>query len=154
MRYPVESAGAVASYLGERVQRKLVPDHVSGAHPALGERADAVTDQVQALRDTSERLVREHGVGIKDRQAQLKRLTHAAIEAYAQIATISRVTDVLDETTTTQELGEEAFIADTFCRRAARRGERWLHQTEDNDDEAMRRIATAVLDRGGYRHSI
>jgi acyl-CoA dehydrogenase family protein 9 len=153
LRYPVESAGAVAGYVEERVQRKLVPDHVSGAHPALGDRADAVTAQVQALRDTSERLIRTHGTEVKHLQAQLKRLAHAAIEAYAQIATISRATDVLDETTAAEQLGDEAFIAETFCRRAQRRGDRWLQQIEDNDDEAMRHIAGAVLERGAYQHS-
>lgn len=58
----------------------------------LRDRADAVTDQVRALRDAAERLLRRHGAGVAEQQAQLKRLAHVAIEAYAQIATIDRVT--------------------------------------------------------------
>jgi hypothetical protein len=148
------SSAAVAGYASGRLQRTLSPGHLSSVHPALADRAGAVTRQVQALRGAAERLLRRHGTDMQDQQAQLKRLAHAAIEAYAQIATIYRVSGVLDETTTTPELGEEAVIADTFCRRAERRAAQWLRQMDDNDDDAMRTVARAVIDRGGYAHAI
>ncbi|MGH9230517.1 MAG: acyl-CoA dehydrogenase family protein [Acidimicrobiales bacterium] len=153
-RHPVESLGAVAGYAGDRLQRKLSPDRVSHAHPALAARADTVTGQVQALRNAAEKLLRRHGTDVQDQQAQLKRLAHAAIEAYAQIATICRVSDVLDETTSTHGLGDETTIADTFCRRAERRAAQWIGQIQDNDDGAMNTVARAVIDRGGYAHAL
>ena len=151
---PLESLGAVAGYLGRRVERRFSPDRVSGGHPDLADRTAAVTRQVRDLRRAGEGLLRRHGRDVVDQQAQLKRLAHAGIEAYAQIATIARVSDVLDDATPTTARGEEVFIAETFCRRAERRAAGWLGQIDDHDDEATARIAEAVVDRGEYGHTL
>jgi hypothetical protein len=81
------------------------------------------------------------------------RRLHAVIDIYAQIATISRVSDVLERGLIAMP-AEEKYIAETFCARAARRVERCLTQIENNDDERMHRIALATYARRGYAHSI
>jgi hypothetical protein len=49
---------------------------------------------------------------------------------------------------------EEHDIAESFISRAAKRVDRWLDQTEDNDDERMHAIAQRAYTRGSYGHSL
>ena len=154
LREPLQGLGAVVDYVGGRVRRAIRPDGLPGADPAFSGAADRVSRQVSELRNAGERLLRTHGQDIITQQADLKRLTHAAMEAYGQIATISRITDVLDQGTDSEPMGDEAAIASSFCERAASRGDRWLAQIQDNDDAQIDAIADHVLQRGQYDHSI
>jgi acyl-CoA dehydrogenase family protein 9 len=157
LHHPLQTLGAVSGYLGKRVQRRLAPDQLDRAHPTFDDQARAAAELVPALRNAGEALLRRHGTDVIDQQAQLKRLAHAAIEIYAQIATISRASSALayhaTATTGDTELSDETFIAQTFCRRAEHRTHRWLRQLDDNDDDATRRIAEAVIAHGSYPHA-
>jgi acyl-CoA dehydrogenase family protein 9 len=150
---PLETFGAIAGYLGGRMQRRVAPARIAEPHPAVADRAAAVSDQVVELRNVTETLARRHGEGVVEHQAQLKRLAHAAIELYAQLATIARASDALDPATTADELGDEGAIADMFCRRAAARAARWHHQIDGNDDPAAAEVAAALLERGRFAHA-
>ena len=150
---PIHSLGVLADYVENRIRREIRPDHLGQVHPDLQKLADPLTDQVKRLRHVSEGLLRRHGKGIRDEQRQLKRLAHAVMDIYAQVATISRVSDVLERNLIAAP-GEERYIAETFCARAARRVACWLDQIEDNDDERMHHIAQAAYIRRGYQHSI
>jgi len=150
---PLRGLGALADYVGGRIRRRVHPDRLTRAHPDLAKLADPLADQVRRLRETSERLLRRHGKAIKERQSHLKRLAHAAMDVFAQVATISRVTDVL-AAVGPEMSGEERYIAETFCTRARHRVERSLDQIDHNDDDRMGAIARATLHRGSYGHSI
>src|SRR5439155_16113771 len=93
-----------------------------------------LTGQVQRLRSISEGLLRRHRRDIVSRQFQQKRLADAVADIYGQVATLSRVTSILEDQGV-EPSGQERFIAETFCTRAARRVERDLNQVESNDDE-------------------
>jgi acyl-CoA dehydrogenase family protein 9 len=155
---PLQTLGAVSGYLGKRVQRRLAPDRLDRAHPTFDDQARAAADLVPDLRNAGEALLRRHGTDVVDQQAQLKRLAHAAIEIYAQIATISRASSALARpakaTTGDPEPSDETFIGQTFCRRAEQRTRRWLRQLDDNDDDATQRIAEAVITHGSYPHTL
>ena len=153
-RSPLRSLGAVADYLEGRVRRTVRPDGLPDAHPDFADAASRVARQVSDLRNAGERLVRTHGQGVVEQQADLKRLTHTAMEAYAQVSTISRISDVLDGASDSSPLGDEKAIATSFCHRAASRGDRWLAQLDHNDDDEIDAIATQALSRGRYDHSI
>ena len=49
--------------------------------------------------------------------------------------------------------GQERFIAETFCTRAASRVNGNLDQVESNDDERMTAIAKLALKRGEYGYA-
>jgi acyl-CoA dehydrogenase family member 9 len=173
IREPFQAIGTLVSYLGGRVQRRFSPDRLDDAHPQLAERADAVTAQVHDLRAASEALLRRHGRSVQDHQGQLKRLAHAALDIYAQVATVSRASAALaaakavtpepspsgDPVTGTRaegapdgspgDAGDEAHVAEVFCRRAEARTRRWLAQLDTNDDGAMATIADIAY-RGGF----
>jgi acyl-CoA dehydrogenase family protein 9 len=149
---PVGLIGVLADYVGGRIQREIRPDRVTRAHPELSELAEPVTDQVKRLRATAEALLREHRGGVIERQFHQKRLADAVADVYAQVAVLSRVTAILEEQGV-EPSGQERYIAETFCTRAARRVEASLDQVEQNDDERMTAIAKLAYKRGAYGYA-
>jgi acyl-CoA dehydrogenase family member 9 len=150
---PIGSIGVLADYVGERIQRQVRPDRLTRAHPELREQAAGVSDQVSALRSASESLLREHRGGIVERQFQQKRISAAISDIYAQIAVLSRVTSIFEDQGV-EPSGQERYIADTFCERAAARVNSELGQLDDNDDERIAAIAKLALKRGSYGYAL
>ena len=149
---PIGSIGVLAEYVGDRIQREVRPDRITMAHDALKPLADDLSDQVKELRDQTESLLREHKKGIIERQFQQKRLADAVSDVYAQIAVLSRVTAILEEHGV-EPSGQERYIAETFCTRAARRVRQNFGQIEKNDDDRMTAIAKLALKRGEYGYA-
>jgi acyl-CoA dehydrogenase family member 9 len=149
---PIHSIGVLAKYAGSRLERELRPQRISQAHDELRPLADDVGEQVKQLRSVSESLLRKHGKGIVAKQFQLKRLADAVADIYAQIATISRVTAILEEHGV-QPSGQERFIAETFCTRAASRVRSLFEQVDSNDDERVIAISKLAYRRGAYGYA-
>ena len=149
---PIGSIGVLAEYVASRLAREVSPDRVTRAHDELDELAGSVSEQVKRLRAVTEGLLREHRGGIAERQFHQKRLASAVSDVYAQIAVLSRVTAHLDEHGV-EPSGQERYICDTFCRRAAARVTLALDQVERNDDERMVAIAKLAYKRGEYGYA-
>jgi acyl-CoA dehydrogenase family protein 9 len=149
---PIRSMGVLAKYAGSRLERELRPQRISKAHDELSALADSVSEQVKELRSVCEGLLRTHGKGIVLKQFQLKRVADAVADIYAQIATISRVTAILEEHGV-EPSGQERFIAETFCTRAAARVRATFRQIEENDDERVVAIAKLAYKRGSYGYA-
>lgn len=153
LRDPVNAVGVVADYVGGMVRRRVQPPRLTTTHERFADRAEAVGDQVEQLRAVTERLLRRHGEAITLRQTQHKRLTAAVTDIYAQIATLARVSDVLDRPEQGM-VGDEPDIAETFCLRAAERVRRQFERIEHNDDERAFEIARAAYERSRYHHTV
>src|SRR4051794_1677421 len=152
LRDAIGSIGVLADYVQERIQRELRPDQVTKAHDELSALASPVGDQVKRLRDIAESQLREHKGGIALRQFVQKRLSDAVSDIFAQIAVLSRVTQIFEEQGV-EPSGQERYIAETFCTRAAGRVQSNLDQVEDNDDERMTAIAKLAYKRGEYGYA-
>jgi acyl-CoA dehydrogenase family member 9 len=150
---PIGSLGVVVDYVSGRVKREVRPDRLTRTNQEISKQADAVADQVKRLRDVSEGLLRKHGKEIIERQFQQKRLSDAVSDIFAQVALLSRVSAILEDQGA-EVSGQEIYIADTFCRRAAGRVQRAFDQIEDNDDERMVAIAKLALKRGEYGYAL
>lgn len=150
---PIRSIGLLTEYVVGRLQREVRPDKVTQAHDAVAHLAEPLSDQVTRLRAATESLLRTHKSGITERQWHLKRLAHAAMDIYAQVATISRVSDRLAEQGP-DLAGRERYLAETFCTRAAVRVDRQLRTVDDNDDERTGNIAALALEHRGYPTSL
>jgi acyl-CoA dehydrogenase family member 9 len=150
---PIGSIGVLIDFASDRIQREVRPDKVTKAHEDLSEHADAVSDQVKRLAGVTEKLLREHRRDIIGRQFQQKRLADNIADIYGQIAVLSRVTDIFEDQGV-EPSGQERFIADTFCRRAAGRVESRFDQVESNDDERMTAIAKLAYKRGSYGYAL
>jgi acyl-CoA dehydrogenase family member 9 len=72
---------------------------------------------------------------------------------YAQIAVLSRVTQIFEDQGV-EASGQERYIAQTFCERARRRTESQLEKIESNDDERMHSIARLAYKRGSYGYAL
>jgi acyl-CoA dehydrogenase family member 9 len=146
---PIDGIGVLADYVGQRIRRRLRRDRLDTTHPTLTRHGDRVAEQVGQLRATAEKLLRIHGSDIQNRQRQQKRLTHAAIDIYAQIATISRTTALFDNQGV-EASGQERYIATSFCDRAAARVAEQFDRVDDNDDAQSHAVARLTYNRGGY----
>ena len=146
---PIGSIGVLFDYVGGRIR----PDRVSKAHPELSEHAEALTDQVKQLRAVTESQLREHRKEIVARQFVQKRLAAAISDIYAQFAVLSRVTSIFEDQGV-EPSGQERYIADTFCARAARRVRSSFRQLESNDDDRITAIAKLAYKRGAYGYAL
>ncbi len=149
---PVGSIGVLAEYVTGRIQREVRPERVTLAHDELSALADPLSDQVKRLASASESVLREHKRDVIERQFHQKRLADAVADVYAQIAVLSRVTAIFDEHGV-EPSGQERYIAQTFCSRAAQRVNAELDQIESNDDERMTAIAKLAYRRGEYGYA-
>ena len=150
---PIGSIGVLIDYVGERIQREVSPDKITRAHPELKRHADAVSEQVKQLRDVAEGLLRKHGKRIVARQLAQKRLADSLADIYSQIALLSRVTAIF-ESQGVETSGQESYIAETYCARAAERVRSRFDRIEDNDDERMTAIAKLAYKRGEYGYAL
>jgi acyl-CoA dehydrogenase family protein 9 len=150
---PIGSIGVLIDYVGDRITQQVRPDRIGLAHPELKNHADAVSDQVGELRGVTESLLREHRGAIVERQFQQKRLSAAISDIYAQVAVLSRVSSIFADQGV-EPSGQERYIADTFCTRAAGRVRSELRKIESNDDERMAAIAKLALKRGAYGYAL
>jgi acyl-CoA dehydrogenase family member 9 len=150
---PIRSIGVVLDYVGGRLQNELRPDRITMAHPELRKQADSVSDQVKDLRSATESLLREHRKEVIERQFHQKRIAHAVSDIYAQIAVLSRATQIFEDQGI-EPSGQERYIAETFCTRAGDRVRGTLRQIERNDDDRMSAIAKLAYKRGEYGYSL
>jgi acyl-CoA dehydrogenase family protein 9 len=150
---PIGSIGVLVEYVADRVQREVRPDRITKAHEELSDHADAVSDQVKQLASITEALLREHKKEVIQRQFQQKRLADAVADIFAQIAVLSRVSAIFDDQGV-EASGQERFIADTFCSRAASRVRSNFDTIESNDDDRMTAIAKLAYKRGEYGYAL
>jgi hypothetical protein len=73
-------------------------------------------------------------------------------DIYAQVAVLSRVSSILEDGAE-QSAGQEGYLAETFCARAAGRVDDNLGQIEANDDERMSAVARSAYERGQYGYA-
>ena len=150
---PIGSIGLLADYVGGRVKREVRPERITLAHPELAKHSEAVADQVKELTSATEVLVRKHKKDVTLKQLHQKRLADAIADVYAQVAVLSRVTAIFEDQGV-EPSGQERFIADSFCTRAAGRVRSQLRQIESNDDERMTAIAKLAYKRGKYGYAL
>jgi acyl-CoA dehydrogenase family protein 9 len=150
---PIGSIGVLVDYVADRAKREVRPDKIGMAHDELSKHADAVSGQVKQLAGVTESLIREHKKEIIQRQFAQKRLADAAADIFAQVSVLSRVSAIFEDQGV-EASGQERFIADTFCERAASRVEGNFRQIESNDDERMTSIAKLAYKRGEYGYAL
>ncbi len=101
----------------------------------------------------TETLLRERKQGVVEAQFQQKRIAAAIADIYAQVAVISRVSSIFEDQGV-EPSGQERYIADTFCARAAGRVRTSFRQLERNDDDRVGAIAKLAFKRGEYGYAL
>jgi acyl-CoA dehydrogenase family protein 9 len=146
---PLQSIGAIGSYIAGRAKRQLVKPEFTKVHPALKDEAEQVAEVIHDLALAVESLLMAHGKEIIEKQFHQERLANAAIDIYLSICTLSRATAALEAVG-----GDEARAAsDLDCARlfvaaAARRSRRAVRALARNQDARLKAVAERALESG------
>ena len=149
---PSKAIGIIGPYIAGRVTRALRPEKLTGAHPALAKRVNAVAEQTVQLRDRAEAALRKHGKKVQEKQLIQKRLAEVASGIYSQVAVIGRISAVIERDGLAAS-GAEKTVAVNFLKRSEREVARQLRGLEINDDVYTKKIGTAVRAANGYEYS-
>ena len=144
---PLQSLGAISSYLTGRVKRTVVKPSFTKVHEALDDEADMVAFNIHALALGVEKALIEHGKDIIEKQLLQERMANAAIDIYLSTAVLSRVTAAI------AKHGAEGAAADldaarVFIPMAMRRARRQIRALEKNQDDLLGVIAERALTTG------
>ena len=144
---PINSLGAIGSYIGGRVKRQLVKPEFTKMHPMFSEEADMVTAVIHDLAVNVEQALIEHGKNIIERQFLQERMANAVIDIYLSTAALSRATSAI---ATKGEAGAAADIDHTriFVPMAMRRARRAVRALEKNQDARLSALALKALESG------
>ena len=149
---PSKAIGIIGPYIAGRVTRALRPEKLTGAHPSLAKRVNAVAEQTVQLRDRAEAALRKHGKKVQEKQLIQKRLAEVASGIYSQVAVIGRISAVIERDGLAAS-GAEKTVAVNFLKRSEREVARQLRGLEINDDVYTKKIGTAVRAANGYEYS-
>ena len=87
-----------------------------------------------------------------ERQFHQKRLADAVSDIYARSRRCPGSPSIFEDQGV-EPSGQERYIAETFCTRAAGRVQLHLDQIETNDDDRMAAIAKLAYKRGEYGYA-
>jgi acyl-CoA dehydrogenase family protein 9 len=146
---PLQSIGAIGSYIAGRAKLQLVKPEFTKVHPALKDEAEQVAEVVHGLALAVESLLMTHGKEIIEQQFHQERLANAAIDIYLSVCTLSRATAALaaagdDEAKVAADLD----CARLFVTAAARRGRRAVRALTKNQDARLKAVAERALESG------
>jgi acyl-CoA dehydrogenase family member 9 len=145
MKHPIQSLGAIGSYVAGRAKRQVTKPEFTKVHEALKKDAELVAELVHDFALTVEDTILRSGKKIIERQFQQERMANAAIDIFLSVAVLSRTTWEIERLG-----GEEAAKAQLDCARifvpmASRRVRRNIRALRRNQDQRMRAIAEHAL---------
>ena len=149
---PVGSIGVLLDYVGDRIHRRSGPTRSRWPIPSSGS-----TPTRSASRSRS--CARSPRASCASTAA---RSCSASFNRSASRRRLGHLRPGLDDLAGRSDLrrpgrrasGQERYIADTFCTRAADRVRASLRQVESNDDERMTAIAKLAYKRGEYGYAL
>ncbi len=147
-RDPLRSLGAIGSYIGGRVKRKLGKPDLTRVHETLRPEANMVADAVHDLALAVEKLLITYGKEVIERQFHQERLANAAIDIFLSTATLSRATWAIEKAGSPEQAEADLDNARIFVSMAMRRTRRALRALERNQDARLKVLAERALESG------
>lgn len=149
IKFPLKGLGIVSDYVARRVKRSVVGESITHAHPSLKKMAGLLEEGASELATQVDVLLRRHGKQIHTKQFAQKRIADIAIDFFAMISVIARVTRSIEEKGSDKcEL--ELAMAEAFFKRANRRIRGNFKAIDSNDDDQMKLIAAKAYELGQY----
>jgi acyl-CoA dehydrogenase family protein 9 len=146
---PLQSIGAIGSWVAGRARRQLVKPSLTKVHGALEHEADMVADLVHDLAIGVENTLLKYGKTIIEKQFLQERMANAAMELYIAIAVLSRVTsEIEDAGGDLEKVRNEIDCARLYVPMAARRARRAIRGLRKNQDARLRAVAERALESG------
>jgi alkylation response protein AidB-like acyl-CoA dehydrogenase len=150
---PIKGFGLLSDYAKRRASLATGLRRVKGKwtllNPALAAEASVFEESVTALARTADRLLRKHGKRIIEAQLATRRLADIMIDLFALAAVLSRVSHGIDQDGP-EKRAHEREIASAFAFQAKRRIDGNLANIDENDDDAIKGLATHVTELGKY----
>jgi acyl-CoA dehydrogenase family protein 9 len=143
---PLQSIGAIGSYVTGRAKRQLVKPSFSMVHDALAKEADSVASIIHDLATAVETLLLKLGKTVIDKQFLQLRLANAAIDIYMSVAVLSRTTWEIERAGGVDAAAAELDCARVFIPAAMRRARRNIRALRLNQDARLKAIAERALD--------
>jgi alkylation response protein AidB-like acyl-CoA dehydrogenase len=148
---PIKGFGVLGDYTARRVREATGYGIDRIRHPlpaSLRRLATTCENYAVQLSQASDRLLRRHGKKIADQQHAQKRIADIAIDLFVGLCVLSRADSLVRQSHPAAD--DAVAIAGLFARQARRRMARNVRGLERNEDELVERLASAVLQRGGY----
>ena len=149
IKYPLKGLGLVSDFAVRKIKQSVVGESITKSHPSLKKMAGVLEEYAVEFSTQVEVLLRRHGREIPLRQFAQKRIADIAIDFYAMICVLSRVTRALEEKGA-QKCELELAITEAFFMRANRRVRGNFKAIDRNDDDAMKLIAAKAFEFGKY----
>ena len=149
IRFPLQGIGLVSDFAIRKIKQNVLGQTISKAHPALKSMAGILEEYAVEFSTQVDVLLRRHGKEIALKQFAQKRIADIAIDLYAMVCTLSRVTRSLTEKGV-EACSLELEIAQAFFSRANRRVRGNFKSIDRNDDDALKAIAAQAYELGHY----
>lgn len=149
--HPIKGFGVLGDYTSRRMREATGVGTDRIAHllsPELRKAAATYEKYVVELSRAADGLLRKHGKKIADAQYAQKRMADIAIDLFVGLCVLSRADSLVKGKD--PAAAEAVLIAETFTRQARRRMVRNVRGLDRNEDAAIERLATMVLERDGY----
>jgi acyl-CoA dehydrogenase family protein 9 len=141
MKHPLQSLGAIGSYVAGRARRQISKPEFSRVHPALEKEAGTIADLAHDFALTVEDTILRSGRKIIDRQFQQERMANVAIDLFLSVAVLSRTTWEIERAGSEEAAKAHLDCARIFVPMAAPRARRNNRALRRNQDQRMRAIA-------------
>jgi acyl-CoA dehydrogenase family protein 9 len=143
----------VSEFVIRKFKQNIFGQSITKSHPALKKMAAMLEEYAIKFSSQVEVLLRRHGKSIADRQFAQKRIADIAIDFYAMISVLSRVTLALEKKRES-ECALELAISGSFFMRANQRISGNFKAMLRNDDDEMKLIALKAYEIGKYPFEI
>src|SRR3954471_6170611 len=145
MKHPLQSLGAIGSYVAGRAKRQITKPEFSKVHSALEKEAEKVADLVHDFALTVEDTILRSGKKIIERQFQQERMANVAIDIFLSVSVLSRTTWEIERAGSEEAAKAQLDCARIFVPMASRRARRNIRGLRRNQDQRMRAIAEHAL---------
>jgi alkylation response protein AidB-like acyl-CoA dehydrogenase len=145
MKHPLQSLGAIGSYVAGRARRQITKPELGKVHPALEKEADVIKDLVHDFALTVEDTLLRSVKKIIDRQFQQERMANVAIDIFLSVAVLSRTTWEIERAGSEEAAKAQLDCARIFVPMASRHARRNIRALRRNQDQRMRAIAEHAL---------
>jgi acyl-CoA dehydrogenase family protein 9 len=144
---PLQSIGAISSYLAGRAKRQVVKPAFTKVHPSLKDESEMVADLIHDLGLAVEKVLISEGKEIIERQFLQERMAKASMDLYLSTAVLSRVTWAIEKQGL-EGAAADLDVARIFIPMSTRRAQRQITALDTHQDDRLRAVAQRALDTG------
>ncbi len=147
IKHPLKGLGPVSDFAIRKFKQRIFGQSITRAHAALKKEASLLEEFAVEFASNVDVLLRRHGRSIHLMQLAQKRIADTAIDLYAMLCLVSRVTRQIEKR------GEEACeleiaMTRSFFHRASNRIRANFVGIDRNDDDLIKYIAQEAYGRG------